>query len=140
MKRRLSSRVAGAVAMLVVGACGDSGVLPTFLVRYYRGVPPGTTGLADGLARDDAAWATAGRMAVVTWGSGSCPGLPVRLDVPRSNLLRITVVAPDSGPCTADLAATTSIITIPAALDVSQSVTVTIIDDRYGATVSLPPR
>jgi len=126
--------------MLVVGACGDSGIRPTFLVRYYRGVPPGVTGLAGGFARDDAVWATAGRMAVVTWGSGSCPGLPVSLVVPQSNVLRITVVAPDSGPCTADLTATTSIITTPAALDVSRSVTVTIIDGSYGAKVSLPPR
>ena len=137
----MSSLVAVTVAMLLVGACGDSGLRPAFLVRSYRGLPPGVPSLNDGgQALDDAVWATAGRMAVVTWGSGSCPGLPVSLIVPQRNLLRITIVAPDSGPCTADLSATTSIITTPAALDVSQSVTVTINDGSYGATVTLPPR
>ena len=52
----------------------------------------------------------------------------------------MTVNAPSSGPCTADLAATTSVIELPEALDVSQNVTVTISDGRYGVTVSLPPR
>ncbi len=137
----MSSLVAITVAMLLVGACGDLGVRPAFLVRSYRGIPPGVPGLGDGgRVRDDAVWATAGRMAVMTWGSGSCPGLPWSLAVPQRNLLRITIVAPDSGPCTADLAPTTSIITTPAALDVSQSVTVTINDGSYSATVTLPPR
>jgi hypothetical protein len=52
----------------------------------------------------------------------------------------VTVNALSSGPCTADLAATTSVIELPEALDVSQNVTVTISDGRYGVTVSLPPR
>ncbi|MGA8633747.1 MAG: hypothetical protein WB805_02705 [Candidatus Dormiibacterota bacterium] len=141
MKRRISTVVAVTVAMLLVGACGDSGIRPSFLVRYYRGIAPGVPGLGEGGAvRDDAVWGAPGRMAVVTWGSGSCPGLPVSLVVPQRNQLRITIIAPDSGPCTADLTATTSIITTPAALDVSQSVTVTIIDGTNGATVTLPPR
>jgi hypothetical protein len=120
--------------MLVVGACGAES--PPWLVRHYLGVPPGVTYAF----RDDAVWTTAGRMAVVTSGSSGCPGLPVRLDVPASNLLTVTVKAPSSGPCTADLTATTSVIEVPGALDVTGDVTVTIIDGSYGATVSLPPR
>jgi hypothetical protein len=140
VKRRISSLVAGTVVMLVVGACGAESA-PPWVVRHYLGVPPGvTTGLGHGVVRDDAVWATAGRMAVVTFGSSGCPGLPERLDVPRSNLLTVTVKAPDSGPCTADLAPTTSVIEVPKALDVTQGVTVTIIDGTYGATVALPPR
>lgn len=68
------------------------------------------------------------------------PGTSGKPRRPHSNQLRITVIAPDPGPCTADLTATTSIITTPAALDVSQTVTVTIIDGTNGATVTLPPR
>lgn len=135
VKRRISSLVAGTVLMLVVGACGTES-LPPWLVRYYLGVPPGVTYAF----RDDVVWTTGGRMAVVTCGSSGCPGLPIRLDVPRSNLLTVTVKALAPGSCTADLAATTSIIKVPSALDVSQNVTVTIIDGSYGATVSLPPR
>jgi hypothetical protein len=120
--------------MLVVGACGAES--PPWLVRHYLGVPPGVTYAF----RDDAVWTTAGRMAVATSGSSGCPGLPVRLDVPASNLLTVTVKAPSSGPCTADLTATTSVIEVPGALDLTGDVTVTIIDGSYGATVSLPPR
>lgn len=123
------------MVMLVVGACGSESP-PPWVVRYYLGVPPGVTYAF----RDDIVWTTGGRMAVVTSGSSSCPGLPVRLDVPANNLLTVTVKAPSSGPCTADLTATTSVIEVPKALDVTQGVTVTIIDGSYGATVSLPPR
>ena len=122
--------------LLVVGACGSSEILPPWLVRSYVGVPPGVPYAF----LDEAVWTAGGRMAVVTTGSGSCPGLPVGLDVARNNVLTITVHALDTGFCTTDLRATTSIIKVPAALDVSQSVTVDIIDGSYGATVTLPPR
>jgi hypothetical protein len=73
-------------------------------------------------------------------GSSGCPGLPNRLDVPSSNALRVTVKAdlPAMASCPADSAPTTSVIRVPAALDLSAQVTVTIIDGTYGATVSLP--
>jgi hypothetical protein len=121
--------------MLVMGACGTEAP-PPWVVRSYLGVPPGVTYAS----RDDVVWSTAGRMAMVTSGSSTCPGLPIRLDVPASNLLTVTVKPLSSGPCTADLTATTSVIKIPAALDVTKNVTVTIIDGSYSATVSLPPR
>jgi hypothetical protein len=139
VKRRISSLVAGTVLMLVAGACGAES--RPWLVRHYLGLPPRVTfaGVPSAL-RDDVVWTAAGRMAVMTLGSSSCPVLPVRLDVPASNRLTVTVQASSSGPCTADLAATTSVIKVPAALDVTDDVTVTINDDRYGVTVSLPPR
>jgi hypothetical protein len=133
--RRISALVAGAVLMLVVVGCGTE-ILPAFLVRYYRGVPPGFTSSF----RDGAVWTAAGGMAVVTYGSSSCPALPVRLDVSANNHLKVTVNPLSSGPCTADLAPTTSVIEIPNALDITRGVTVTITGDGYGATVSLPPR
>ena len=136
MKRRISSVVAVTVAMLLVGACGDSEILPPWLVRSYVGVPPGVTYAF----RDEAVWTAGGLIAVVTTGSGSCPGVPVGLDATRNNLLTITVQPLDPGPCTTDLRGTTSVIEVPAVLDVSKSVTVTIVDGTYGATVSLPPR
>jgi hypothetical protein len=125
----------GMVLTLLIGACGAES-LPPWLVRYYRGVPPGVTYAF----RDDVVWTTAGRMAVVTTGSSSCPGLPIRLDVPARNLLTVTVNPLSSGPCTLDLAATTSVIDVPKGLDVTQSLTVKVIDGTYGVTVALPPR
>lgn len=127
--------------VLVVGACGAES--PPWLVRHYLGFPPGVSyAAAHDPLRDDAVWTTAGRMAVATWGSSGCPGLPVRLDVPASNLLTVTVKSstPSFSSCPADLGPTTSVIKVPAALDVTDDVTVTISDGSYGATVSLPPR
>ena len=48
MKRRIASVVSVAVAMLLVGACGNSGIRPSFLVRYYRGIAPGVPGVGEG--------------------------------------------------------------------------------------------
>jgi hypothetical protein len=81
-------------------------------------------------------------MAVVTWGSSGCPLLPDRLDEVGGNALTVTVKAdiPGMGACTTDAAPTTSVIEVPAALDLSAQVTVTIIDGIDGATVSLAPR
>ena len=89
---------------------------------------------------DRAMWVGRGQLAMVTWGSSGCPGLPDRLDVASNNQLTVTVQQnPPSGPCTADLAATTSVIKVPAALDLAAQVTVTIEDRPYGAVIPLSP-
>jgi hypothetical protein len=138
VKRRISSLVAGTVLMLAVAGCGAAS-LPPWLVRHSLGVP---SGASISVVRDDAVWGAAGQMEVSTWGSSGCPDLPTRLDVPASNVLRVTVKSynPSDATCPADLAATTSVLKIPAALDAAQGVTVTVVGDGYGATVSLPPR
>ena len=81
-------------------------------------------------------------MAIVTWGSSGCPGLPDRLDVPTSSQLTVTVKAdlPAMASCPADLAPTTSVIQVPSTLSRTGQVSVTIVDGSYGATVSLAPR
>lgn len=82
-------------------------------------------------------------MAVLTWGSSGCPGLPSRLKVSGSNELTVTVtmeVPSDGASCPADLAATTGVIRVPTALDVNAYVNVTVVDGNYGTTVTLPPR
>jgi hypothetical protein len=141
VKPRLFSVLAGTILIVVVGACGAE-ASPPWLVRHYLGLPPGVT-LSPERDRDNAVWATAGQMAVLTWGSSGCPGLPSRLKVSGSNALTVTVTAdlpPDGATCPADMAATTSVIQVPTALDVSEPVNVRIVDGSDGATVPLPPR
>lgn len=125
--------------MLAVAACGTQ-PLPSWLVRYTLGAPPGMTTTTP--PRDAAVWTAAGRMEVVTWGSSGCPGLPTRLDVPASNVLTVTVKIydPSNASCPADLAPTTSVINVPAKLNGREEVTVSILDGAYGRTVSLPGR
>ncbi len=122
----------------MLAGCGAAS-LPAWFVRYSLGVP---SGVSMSVVRDDAVWGAAGQMEVSTWGSSGCPDLPTRLDVSASNVLRVTVKSykPSGATCPADLAATTSVLKVPAALDAVQGVTVTVVGDGYGATVSLPPR
>lgn len=135
VKRRISYLVAATVLMLAVAGCGAPS-LPSWLVRHSLGLP---SGVSQFVLRDDAVWGAAGQMKVSTWGSSGCPDLPTRLDVPASNVLRVTVKSynPSGGPCLTDLAPTTSILRVPAAIDAAQGVTVSVVGDRYGATVSL---
>ena len=68
------------------------------------------------------------------------PSAPHTTHVSANNHLKATVNPLPSGPCTADLAATTSVIEIPNALGITRDVTVTTAGDGYGATVTLSPR
>lgn len=141
MNPRFLSVLAGTVLIIVAGACGAE-TSPPWLVRHYLGLPPGVT-LSPERVRDNALWVTAGQMAVLTWGSSGCPGLPSELKVSGNDALTVTVTTdlpPDGAACPADLAATTTIIQVPTALDASEQVNVTIVDGSYGATVPLPPR
>jgi hypothetical protein len=124
--------------MLFVVGCGAQS-LPSWLVRYYLGAPSGVSTLK---AQDGAVWWSTDEIAMVTWGSSGCPDLPTRLAVPAGNRLTVTaqLYDPSHASCSADLAPTTSIIKVPAALTRTEDVTVTIVDVYYGATVSLPPR
>jgi hypothetical protein len=89
---------------------------------------------------DRAMWLGRGQLAVVTWGSSGCPGLPDRLDVPSPDQLTVTVQQnPPDGSCTADLAATTSVVKVPATLVLGAPVTVTIVDRPYGSVIPLSP-
>jgi hypothetical protein len=137
VRPRFQALIAGAVLMLFVAGCGAAN-LPSWLLRHYLGAPSAVSTLK---AQDGAVWMPSGEIAVVTWGSSGCPDLPTRLAVPTRNRLDVTAEPydPSHASCPADLAPTTSIIKVPAALSLTEDVTVTIIDVTYGATVSLPP-
>jgi hypothetical protein len=130
--------LAGTALMLFVAGCGAPS-LPSWLVRHY---PWAAAGVSTLKPQDGAVWITPEEMAVVTWGSSGCPDLPTRMTVPASNRLTVTAEPydPSNSSCPADLAPTTSVIKVPAALSLTDDVTVTIVDVSYGATVSLPPR
>ncbi len=137
MGLRATALILGAILGCIVAGCGAP-PLPSWLVRYYNGIPPAASA---GKPRDDALWTTSGEMAVITWGSTGCPDLPTQLAVPASNRLTVTAKPydPSGAACIADDGPTTSVIKVPSALSSTEDVTVTIVDD-YGATVSLPPR
>jgi len=70
------------------------------------------------------------RLAFVTSGSGSCPSLPITMEVLSSTKLRMEVrpYDPDHGSCTADLSTTTVEVAIdPRQIDVTHELTIELV-------------
>ncbi len=127
---------------VTLAACGSSTTTPAWFVRDYQGLPPGYTLTPPQALVDTAVWNAAGQVAVVSFGSSSCPKLPVHLETSAGNALTITLssgAALAGGACTADYAATTTLIWVPDTVDQTQTMKITIIDgaDRHSAV--LPP-
>ncbi|HXZ99895.1 MAG TPA: hypothetical protein VEK76_06050 [Candidatus Binatia bacterium] len=90
---------------------------------------------------DMVAWNGPQQLAVVTWGSSSCPALPLKVEGKPGNKVTVTVglTVPSNSLCTADMAATTSIIALPAGINPNQPVIVTVTgNNKQGRTVTLP--
>lgn len=114
----------GAVVLLTAVGCTG----PTALGEHSAGVPAGSDGTVgvDALGVD-----AAGRVVVVTWGSSSCPRLPVRVGLDGSGRLQVTTGS-SGGDCTTDLTPTTT--TVPAPVDFDPTVGTALLD---GADLTL---
>jgi hypothetical protein len=79
-------------------------------------------------------WVTGHRdVALTAYGSSSCPPTPDSIST--TSATRISVhLQTISGPCTADLAATTSEFALPTTVSRSKSVRVTLSEDGHAAT------
>ena len=86
---------------------------PITIVDQYSDLPPGAVfdeTFAAGWVPD-----SAGRIAIVTFGSSSCPVQPVSYDLESTDALSLWAeYTGDSEVCTADMAATTFVIEVPA--------------------------
>lgn len=102
--------------------------------HLIRGLPPNATGSSAFEAF--AVWAEAGRMYVVTFGSSSCPKVPTGVSASADNRLTVRAKPISDGPCTMDISPTTSLVDVPAGIDDSKPVEVTI----DGVVSVLPPR
>jgi hypothetical protein len=82
------------VAAVTLAGCGTSTTAPPWFVRDYPGLPgdesPTQPGTPQGLV-DTVVWGAADQIAVVTFGSSSCPKLPVHLGTSAANTLTITL-------------------------------------------------
>ena len=102
------------------GVVEDEGGGPeSIAIHVYHGsrpapsLPPNTE-IEPGVAA--ARWNRVGRSLVVTtWGSGSCPTVPVAIDVDSTPDAVITLVLSDDyeGVCTADLGPYASVVRLP---------------------------
>lgn len=98
------------------GGAGSAGEAPVVL-DSRRGLPKGMRPAAK-MAEPVAAIMAPGRLALATWGSSTCPSLPVRAKVTRPDTLRVDVrmEAGKGQVCTMDLGPTTTRIGVDPAL------------------------
>jgi len=146
---RISAAAAVLLAVGALGACGTSsspGASPSSAplgsatastpnVTATKGLPPTVTP-TDTTGASLVGWQSAGRLYVVTYGSSTCPRVPVDVAVATGNRLTIATKPTSDGPCTMDFGPSTSVIDAPQGLDDTMPVQVTI--DGVGLTV--PPR
>lgn len=112
------NRMAIAVLILalgpVVGGCGPASKRPeSIAATSYPGLPSGAPDQSVRSGATLAVWMD-GRLALTTWGSGSCPAVPVALTAPDADTVDITLSADyGASACTADLGPTTSVLELP---------------------------
>lgn len=98
------------IVALLIAVPLTAGCASNIATSTTTGVPPGLDAgenLLNGLPL--AAWLDGDRatLAVVTFGSSSCPPVPTSISRVDDTTLRISFVRSPNTPCTADLAATT---------------------------------
>lgn len=120
----MAGAMAGAMAAAVVltgctGCTGGQPAVSAAVVTYARGAPVGSPWPPAGTT-STAVWSTPGRIALVVYGSGSCPRLPTSVTAHGAHQVTITTVehlAKGDTGCTSDLAATTVVVALPRQVD-----------------------
>lgn len=99
--------------LLVLTACSAPTSIGTAEVRRE---PTGAVRATDGRGdpRASAAWTTGDTIVVTTWGSGSCPKRPVKLERKSKSKVTVRVRRTEQAEaCTADLGPTSSSVRLP---------------------------
>lgn len=100
------------MVLLLAGCSGAAGVAD----RSYAGLPEsgGVPPEAEVTGEPVAVWVEEGEsFAVTTWGSSSCPAEPTSVETTDAGIVEISFETDAEGPCTADLAPTTSEFSVP---------------------------
>jgi hypothetical protein len=111
----------------------------TIATTITRGGPPGAPNLPAGGKPYAVVVTDLRRLELTTWGSGSCPAVPVAWSPAGTGRLAVSVSTGGGGPCTADYGPTTSTVPLPASagdLSLIRRVTVTDVTDPARPTVS----
>jgi hypothetical protein len=102
-------------------------------ITHFKGVPRSfKVQQALSVSHPGVAWAPRNRLYVITIGSSSCPELvsAIRANGQHHLVVRTRTVFPkgqtEEHACTADLGPTTSLVAVPAAVDLDSAVTVSI--------------
>lgn len=133
---RTTGRAAGAIAALAVVIALAGCAAGAASTVNYAGTPHGVdeatlTGETQAFYVDDA-----GAIAVVLWGSSTCPPIGERMVVEQpageGNAVRVDVRAtPADQPCTRDLVPHTSVFVTPSDVTTTEPLTVRVDDAEY---------
>lgn len=135
MRRKVGT---GAALLLLAGLAGCS-ALPgsgqaIHLVQTYRGTAVAQRDASSSDDRPVVYWVTGRRdVALTAYGSSSCPPTPDSITTTSATRISVHLKTP-GGPCTADLAATTSEFALPSTISRSKRVRVTLSEDGRTAT------
>jgi hypothetical protein len=109
--------ICAAILMHGVVACQgseDGGRPPTSIASTsYPGIPSDRSAPPGGVGGPSVIWRGT-TLDLTLWGSGSCPAVPVALEVPDPATVEIAVDNDYGGLCTADMAARTWVLEVPA--------------------------
>jgi hypothetical protein len=124
----LAGLLAGLLGVLLAGCVSGPARPHSVAVTAYPGLPSGlVVPSGPALPAAVAVLQPGGRLALAVWGSGSCPAVPVAVDVVGRHAIRITVDNHYQGACTADYTATTSIVQLdPTRVDTTAELTITL--------------
>lgn len=144
MRARHLSAGCLAVVLLTITGCSSAtsspaSPSPSAAITHFHGYPA-TVSFGPGPTGDVVVWDGPRELAVVTWGSSGCPMLPLRVQVAPGNTVTMTLgrTVPSGSLCINDMAATTSLVPLPAGINSSKPVVVTVSGDNQRTTVTLP--
>lgn len=101
------------VCVLITAGCSNSA---TVLGHTPGAIGPVETDSA-GMPLPQIAWGDAGQLRIVAFGSSSCPPIPTSVAVDDPHRVIIRTASASDGPCTADIAPTTTTVAAPPGLD-----------------------
>jgi hypothetical protein len=150
MRRVMTVAAALTGVAAFTAACSSGGPthspVSSAVLDHFKGVPKGglpTTclGRSSQPGEPCVTWAGAHSIYVITWGSGSCPMIPASVAAKGDQEVVIRTVEHDffdgDTACTTDLAATTSVVRLPATIDGSEGLLVRV--DDVTSRVAAPP-
>ncbi|REJ07472.1 hypothetical protein DY023_03645 [Microbacterium bovistercoris] len=135
MRILLSAAALAAATVLAAGlsGCAQSPSTPA----SDAPAPTSTSGSAPDIDDVEVAWLDDGRsFAVVTWGSSSCVPQTESISAAGQEIT-VTLVDPDEGVCTSDLAPRASLAVIPEGVDVTKDIDVTVVNGDFTGDTEL---
>jgi hypothetical protein len=111
--RTLAFALLPAVSAVIVGCGSDESRPKSIAVSTYAGVASNAPSASAGPIQSVVAGWSGRRLELTTFGSGSCPAVPVALKAVDANTVEVTISGDYTGSCSTDISPTTSVVDLP---------------------------